>query len=69
MSWKLRAVRWPLLTLTLAVALIVTGFVLDMGPAAVRDTALVVGAAALYLLLPIGVVWLVVAIVMHVRRR
>jgi hypothetical protein len=69
MRGRLRAVRWPLLTLALAIALLVTGFVLDAGPATVRDAALVVGVAALYVLLPIGVVWLVVAMIMYGRRR
>jgi hypothetical protein len=69
MSGRLRAVRWPLLTLALAVALFVTGFVLDGGPATARDAAIVVGVTALYVLLPIGVIWLVIAMIMYGRRR
>jgi hypothetical protein len=66
---RLRAVRWPLLALAVAVALLVVAFALDAGPATARDIALMIGATALYIVLPLGVVWLVIAMVMHGRDR
>lgn len=69
MGGRWRSVRWPLLALVVAVVLVVVAFVLDTGPRLAREIALVIGASALYLVLPIGVVWLVVAMVMHGRDR
>jgi hypothetical protein len=39
------------------------------GSEAARDHALVIGAPALYVLLPLAVLWLAVALVVHLRRR
>ena len=69
MGRKWRAVRGPLLALVVAVVLVAVAFALDTGPRPAREIALVIGASALYLVLPIGVIWLVVAMVMYGRRR
>jgi hypothetical protein len=64
-----RSVRWPVAALLLSTALVVVAFVLDAQPAGrARDTALLIGAPALFVLLPLSVLWLVVALVLHVRR-
>ena len=64
-----RAVRWPVTAIALAGLLVAAAFVLDTGSGTARDYALVVGAPALYLLLPLALLWLVVALVVHARRR
>ena len=62
-----RAVRWPLLVLGVAVLGIAAAMVLDQTPA--REYALVVGGPALAVLLPLGLLWLVVAAAVHVLRQ
>jgi len=63
-----QAVRWPLAAASVALALVLAGFVLDRFPGTGRDYALVIGGPALTVLLPLSVIWLVVAIVLHRRR-
>jgi hypothetical protein len=60
-------VRWPLLLLAFALAGIAIATVLDQTSA--REYALVIGAPALTVLLPIALVWLAIAAVVHIRRR
>jgi hypothetical protein len=62
-----RAIRWPLLLLVVAGAGIAVAAVLDR--TAVREWALTIGAPALTVLLPVGLVWLLVAVVLYVVRR
>jgi lipopolysaccharide export LptBFGC system permease protein LptF len=62
-----RAVRWPLLVLVVAVLGIAVAAVLDR--TASREWALTIGAPALTVLLPVGLVWLVVAVVVDAMRR
>jgi hypothetical protein len=62
-----RAVRWPVLVLAVAGVGIGIAAVLDR--TASREWALTIGAPALTVLLPVGVVWLVVAAVVSVARR
>ena len=62
------AVRWPVAATTLATALVVAGFILDRFPGTGRDFALVIGGPALTVLLPLSVLWLVSALVLHYRR-
>lgn len=60
---------WPLVTTCLALALVLAGFILDTLSERGRDLALVVGGPALTVLLPLSVVWLIVALVMRWRQR
>jgi hypothetical protein len=62
-----RAVRWPLLVLLIAAVAVVVAIVLDR--TASREWALTIGAPALTVLLPVGLVWLVVAVIVHAVRR
>jgi hypothetical protein len=62
-----RAVRWPLLVLAVAVVGVGVAAVLDR--TASREWALTIGAPALTVLLPVGLVWLLVALVVHLVRR
>lgn len=66
-SGLLRAVRWPLLLLAVAVTGILAAFVLDRTPA--REYALTIGAPALTIVFPIALAWLAAAAVVYVVRR
>jgi hypothetical protein len=59
-----RAVRWPLLVLAVAGAGIGVAGALDRTSA--REGALTIGGPALTVLLPIGLVWLAVAVIRYV---
>jgi hypothetical protein len=48
--------------------LVLAGFVLDQFPGTGRDLALVIGGPALTVLLPLSVIWLVIALVLQHRR-
>ena len=61
------ATRAPLSILAVAVVGIGIAFALDQTSA--REHALTIGAPALTLLLPLGLVWLGVALTLHWRRR
>jgi hypothetical protein len=56
----MRSFRWPLLTLALGVVLLTVAVWLDGGGQQSRDLALLVGATALNVVLPVGVLWLIV---------
>jgi hypothetical protein len=62
-----RAVRWPLLVVAVAVLGIAVATVLD-GTAA-REWALTIGGPALTVLLPVGLIWLLVAVVRYLAQR
>jgi hypothetical protein len=62
-----RAVRWPLLVLMVAGVGIVVATVLDR--TAGNEWSLTIGAPALTVLLPVGLVWLVVAVIVYLVRR
>lgn len=62
-----RAVRWPLLTL--AIAGLGIGVATALDRTAAREWALTIGSPALTVLLPVGLVWLVVALIRYVQRR
>ena len=62
-----RAIRWPLLVLAVAGVGIGLATVLDRTVA--REWALTIGGPALTVLLPVGVVWLVVAVIIYLVRR
>ena len=55
-----------MLLLAVTGVLVVTATILDQTSA--REYALVIGAPALTILLPVGVVWLVVALALHLRQ-
>jgi hypothetical protein len=59
-----RAVRWPVLVLAVAGLGIVVASALDR--TAAREWALTIGGPALTVLLPVGLVWLVVALIRYV---
>jgi hypothetical protein len=66
----MRFYRAPLITLGLAVLLLVTAVLLDRTSGeGGRDVALLLGVAALYFLLPVAVLWFVVAAVRQARSR
>jgi hypothetical protein len=62
-----RAVRWPLLVLAIAAVGIGVATVLDR--TASSEWALTIGAPALTVLLPVGLVWLAVAVTVYLVRR
>ena len=64
-----RAVRWPVLAVLIAAGLVAVAFVLDTGSAAARDAALIIGAPALWLLLPAAALWLRIVLVRARRSR
>jgi hypothetical protein len=62
-----RAVRWPLLVL--AIAGVGIGVATALDQTAAREWALTIGGPALTVLLPIGLVWLAVAVIRYVAKR
>lgn len=62
----LMATRWPLSVLGVAIVAIGVAFALDQTSA--REHALTIGAPAMTLLLPLGLVWLAIALTVHSRR-
>jgi membrane protease YdiL (CAAX protease family) len=58
-----QALRWPVVGLVVVGVLIALAFALDTGSATNRDVALIIGAPTLFVLLPLAVVWLIVAAV------
>lgn len=61
-----RAIRWPLVVLLVAAVGIAVATVLDEVYSS--EWSLTIGAPSLWLLLPVGAVWLVVAVVVYVVR-
>ncbi len=59
-----RAIRWPLLVL--AVAGVGMGLATVLDRTVAREWALTIGGPALTVLLPVGLVWLVVAVISYV---
>ena len=62
-----RAVRWPLVLIGVACLGIAVATVLDR--VFTNEWALTIGAPALTVLLPLGLLWLAVAVVWYVLRR
>jgi hypothetical protein len=62
-----RAIRWPLLVVAVAALGIVAAAALDR--TAAREWALTIGGPSLVVLLPIGLIWLLVAVVRHAASR
>jgi len=61
-----RTVRWPLVVLLVAAMGIVAATILD--EVFSSEWSLTIGAPSLWVLLPVGAVWLVVAVVTHLVR-
>jgi hypothetical protein len=62
-----RAVRWPLLVL--AIAGVGIGVATALDRTAAREWGLTIGGPALTVLLPVGLVWLVVAVGIYAVKR
>ena len=62
-----RAIRWPLLVLAVAGVGIGLATLLDRTVA--REGALTIGGPSLIVLLPVGLVWLVAAVIRYVVKR
>ena len=58
----LRTVRWPLVLVGIAVVLIVIALAMD------NEMSLTIGGPALAVMLPVGVLWLALALVVHAMR-
>ena len=65
-SW-LRALQLPLLAGALGLGVLLAAFLLDRGSPGQRDAALLIGSLALYVLLPLAILWLLVATVRRLR--
>ncbi|MHA6791955.1 hypothetical protein ACVGVM_00295 [Pseudonocardia bannensis] len=63
------ALRWPLSALPAVGVLIAVSFGLDSGSPAARDAALLLRAPALWVLLPLVVIWLLVTLVRYLTGR
>jgi hypothetical protein len=62
-----RAVRWPLLAL--AIAGVGIGVATALDRTAAREWGLTIGGPALTVLLPVGLAWLLVAVIRYVVKR
>ena len=51
--------RKPLITLAVGVLMVLIALLLDRGGEQSRDLALLIGSAALYIVLPVAVIWLI----------
>ena len=51
--------RKPLITLAVGVLMLLLALLLDRGGEQARDLALLIGSAALYVVLPVAVIWLI----------
>jgi hypothetical protein len=51
--------RKPLITLAVGVLMLLLALILDRGGEQGRDLALLIGSAALYVVLPVAVIWLI----------
>ena len=64
-----RSLRWPVGAMVVVGLLLILAFALDTGSERARDAALLIGAPTLYVLLPLAVLWLIVALIRHWQRR
>ena len=63
-----RTLRWLLVILAAAIVLYLVATVLDQGSEPQRDLALLLGVPALYVLLPIAIIWIAFALTRHLLR-
>lgn len=65
-----RSVRWPIAACCTALILYLAARLLDrLPPGAGRETALLLGAPAITVLLPMSILWLLVALLLNRRGR
>ena len=64
-----RSFRGPLIALAAGLLLLLAATLLDRGGERSRDLALLVGVPALYIVLPLAVLWLLVVAVLRARAR
>lgn len=62
-----RTIRWPAVLVAVACLGIAAAAILDRTDA--REWALTIGAPSLTILLPLGLLWLATAVVIHLVRR
>jgi hypothetical protein len=62
-----RSLKGPLMLLGVGVLLLLASTLLDRGGERSRDLALLLGAPALYVVLPLAVLWLIVVLVLRGR--
>lgn len=62
----MRSLRGPLLALAAGLLLYGAATLLDRGGEGSRDLALLLGVAALYVVLPLAVLWLIVVLLLRV---
>ena len=60
-----RAIRWPVAALAVGGALVLLASWLDTGTGLARDAALLVGSAALVIVVPAAAVWLLVTLILY----
>lgn len=64
------SVRWPVVACCTALTLFLAATLLDtLPPGAGRETALLLGGPAITVLLPVSILWLAAALLLHRRRR
>ena len=63
----MRSFRGPLIALAAGLVLYLVATLLDTGGERSRDLALLLGVAALYIVLPLALLWLVAVAVIRVR--
>lgn len=63
----MRSFRGPLLALGGGLVLLLIATILDRGGERSRDLALLIGAPAIYVILPLAVLWLIVVAILRVR--
>jgi len=63
----MRSFRGPLVALGAGLVLLLVATILDRGGERPRDLALLIGVAAIYVILPLAVIWLIVVAVLRVR--
>ncbi|HEU4348967.1 MAG TPA: hypothetical protein VFR35_14410 [Actinoplanes sp.] len=59
--------RKPLITLAVGVLMLLLAMVLDRGGEQSRDLALLIGVAALYVVLPVAAIWLIAVVIVRAR--
>jgi NAD-dependent oxidoreductase involved in siderophore biosynthesis len=62
-----RSFRGPLIALGAGLVLLIAATLLDRGGERSRDLALLLGVSALYVVLPLAVLWLIVVAVVRAR--
>jgi hypothetical protein len=63
----MRSFRGPLVALGGGLLLLLIATILDRGGERSRDLALLIGVPAIYVILPLAVIWLIVVAVLRVR--